>query len=94
MNNGSGQIYGSTPSALLKSRRISRVSRCFQVCRFGGKVERQRAMKVPYAYNDHTWVGFDDPTSIRIKVSRVTICKTEQCRAKDDRRSIIIISSF
>ena len=34
---------------------------------------RQNEMKVPYAYNKHSWVGFDDPESLREKVSKMTV---------------------
>lgn len=32
-------------------------------------VERDEDLTGPYAFSNHTWVAFDDPTSIKIKVN-------------------------
>lgn len=35
----------------------------------GWTVERDEDLTAPYAFHDTTWVAFDDPTSVSIKVS-------------------------
>lgn len=38
----------------------------------GWTVERDEDLTAPYAFHDTTWVAFDDPTSVSIKVSSTT----------------------
>ena len=33
-------------------------------------VERDEDLTAPYAFMNHTWMAFDDPTSLKIKVSK------------------------
>lgn len=38
----------------------------------GWTVERDEDLTAPYAFHDTTWVAFDDPTSVSIKVNSTT----------------------
>ena len=43
----------------------------FEICKLlknGWKKEWHDEQKIPYAYKDDQWVGFDDPKSIKLKV--------------------------
>ena len=37
---------------------------------------------MPYVYNAYSWVGFDDPKSLRIKVSMPTVFKKKKKEKK------------
>ena len=48
----------------------------YEVCKSlkdGWTKEWNDEQKVPYAYKDDQWVGYDDPQSIKLKVSNLII---------------------